>query len=78
MCLCVEQRLCKGGENGELEDRKHATDGNNRVATGVLNFVRTNTGMIICLLSAPIMNRSVQQSCRPSYASDLDGEQLLR
>lgn len=30
----------------QLGNRKKATDGDNRVATGVVNFVHTNTGRI--------------------------------
>lgn len=57
----MEQRFCGGTDNGKLENRKQATDGDDRFATGVLNFAHTLNGVIICLLSEPILNKSVIQ-----------------
>lgn len=44
-----------------MENRKQATDGDDGFATGVLNFAHTLNGVIICLLSEPILNKSVIQ-----------------
>lgn len=77
VCTCVEQRLCLGADNGgNWKIGNRLTDGDNRVATGVFNFAHTNIGIIIFLLSAPIMNKSTVQSCKPSYTGGCLGTVL--
>ena len=65
--LCGTKALFRSRRRGNWKIGNRLTDGDNRVATGVFNFAHTNIGIIIFLLSAPIMNKSAVQSCKPSY-----------
>lgn len=47
-----------GKTTGKLETQHRAKDGDNRVATGVLNFAHPNIGVIISLLSVTVRIKS--------------------
>lgn len=66
LCIFVWNKACiQLQEQQESGNRTQATDADNRVAPGVLNFAHTNIGITISLLSAPVMIKSVLRSCKP-------------